>query len=112
MQQENFEPGITSASVMHHQLLNQDDMLFLEVFTEMFKNELDNILRSIQFFKFQSLNFNDPYYSEKKAIILNLINVNFSNDIQLLNQLKDKLVILLKYIFEIFKKFALKSLFH
>ena len=72
--------------------INKDDLLFLEVFTELFKYELDNILQSIQLYKFNNIAFNDPVYAEKKGLLFNLINSSYTNNVHLINEMKNKLV--------------------
>ena len=96
IKREKLEPptATSNGNADHQHLLSRDDMLFVEVFAQMFKNELDTILNCIEVFKLNTASYSDPYYSEKKTLLLNLIGTNTTDILRL--QMKNKLV---KYFF-------------
>ena len=72
--------------------MSVDDILFLEVFTESLRAEMDNVLKLIEYYRSHSVQ--DPYYFNKKFLIATLIsNSNhFGSNAQILDQMKIQLV--------------------
>jgi len=72
--------------------IHEYDMLFLEVFSESFRNVINGILQSCEHYKLKLNQSQIQLYEEKKQILLNLLNnPNLLNSLET-NELRRNLV--------------------
>ena len=72
--------------------IHEYDMLFLEVFSESFRNVINGILQSCEHYKLKLNQCQIQLYEEKKQILLNLLNnPNLLNSLET-NELRRNLV--------------------
>ena len=81
---------------LESELMNRDDVLFLEVFSESVKAECDKILKLVELCRAQFAY--DPFYFNKKFFIATLLNNNCNNS-DMLNDMKTQLVSDFHFIF-------------
>ena len=80
-------------SYNENDFINEDDVIFIEVFAESFRNVLNVIVNSLDSYKFKFNLCRGQIYEEKKAFLLNVINnPSIMDNLGFLSEIRAKIV--------------------